>query len=212
MESLLTHFLLQKRYCPIPGIGTLRLVEGPCVVSHAEQKLSAPEYAIVLESKEQDAGSLITFLTNFQKVTVAQASEYLGNLSVSIRALSSDKSLPLPGAGHFGVNNNGKLIFVPIALPAEFLNHVSAERVIRPDQVQTIQVGDHITSTNQVVVERDSAEAPVIQTSWLLAVLLACIGVAIITWYITQYGVRDGFGNKTSLEMSTPPESTYQVR
>ncbi|MBC7865939.1 MAG: hypothetical protein H7X88_00240, partial [Gloeobacteraceae cyanobacterium ES-bin-316] len=139
-------------------------------------------------------------------ISTTEVSFLLKKYCEGLQQLPAYGEMPMGQLGSFYMDENGKLHFKSVSLPAAYFPDVVAERVIHPDVAHEILVGD--THTNSTAMTELLQEEPIIKSRWwIAAVVLAVLGVAVLFVYYSQNRVGD-FGNGTPAA-TTPPSETY---
>jgi len=209
MEQWLSAYLFQYRTCTIPQLGTLRIQEGLAVLDTAEKQITAPLPTITFTKGEGDVKELIQFISFHQQLTIEEAGNFLKSFSEAIQNLSGYDEISIPEAGSFYIDENEVLQFRNYALPLAFFQPVTADRVIRPNNIHSVTVGD-LETTNEVMSEMLQHSAKIGRNySWIWAAALALISAALISWYVIEFGLNNRFGNARHVEPSI--ESTLYI-
>ncbi|MBC7867196.1 MAG: hypothetical protein H7X88_06665, partial [Gloeobacteraceae cyanobacterium ES-bin-316] len=146
MEKLLTTYLFEHKNCPLPEVGTLLLQPGHAVFLPGEKRMIAPIPFIELSEKEISADALLDFVAAQKGISTTEVSFLLKKYCEGLQQLPAYGEIPMGELGSFYMDENGKLHFKSVSLPAAFFPDVVAERVIHPDVAHEILVGD--THTN----------------------------------------------------------------
>lgn len=211
MEVLIEQYLYQQGECPLPEIGSLRIVKESAFFSRADNKILAPQSMIELTATEISSTPLIEFIADRAKITKGEASLLLESFCQEIKKLSSYKELRLQSAGRFFVDAGGMLTFKQDTLPREFLPPVTANLVQRAKpSLHQIKVGDK-DSNNELMTEYFSDKpASVADRWWIWAIVFALISVALVVFYFAGSNPVEGFGNADRIEASPEPK-TYRT-
>ncbi len=195
MEALIENYLLRYRYCPLPNIGMLQLQDGEAVPLHRDHIMTAPVPRILFSSKERDATPLIQYIANYKQISEEAAKTSLEQYCKKLSIADQYHEVKLEHTGSFYVDAYGKLCFKQIELPAEFLPSVPLKRVIHPNSVHNVRVGD--TETTSVAMTEYYSETPEANSrAWWIAaaVMLLAAGIA-LAFYISGPTFNKQFGN-----------------
>ncbi len=180
MEYLIAPTLFQNKTCRLPGIGTLEIVVKSADTYFGHHEILAPIPSIVFEpsTASENVFNEFTALSELLK-----------------RDLQQKGIVTLKGIGDFILNADDSIGFLPVQINEAFLQPVVADRVLRQDVEHTILVGDREV-TNTVMADYYEEEAQRISKNkwWIIALILAAIGIAAIVIYISIFGLNS-FGN-----------------
>jgi len=204
MEKLLTNYLYEYKNCPLPAVGTLVMQPGHAQFLPGENRMLAPMPYVELSEKESSTYGLIDFIADQKKISALEAAAFLSKFCERLKQMKSYEELPLSTAGSFYMDENGKLHFKSVAMPASFFPEVTAARVIHPDVAHKMIVGDTHTNTT-AMTEQLQAEDKIKSRWWIAAALLALLGVAVLFMYYRQHSSGD-FGN----DMQAKPAPEYK--
>ncbi len=208
MERVLTNYLYEFKICPLPGVGTLLLNPGHAHFLAGEKRMIAPIPFISLHEKERPVSGLHHFIADQYSISEAEAEGLLQHYCKQLQDMQAYEELPLDTVGSFYMDENGKMHFKSLSLPAAYFPDVLAERVVHPDVAHPMLVGD--THTNSTAMTEMLQDEPVTKSRWwIAAAVLAVVGLAVIFIYYSSYELgQTGNGRK----VSTSPESkTYST-
>jgi CCDC81-like prokaryotic HU domain 2 len=195
MHHLIASFLFQNKTCPLPGLGTLSVVQSGAEADFANKLFDPPNPIIQFNEAETDTAGLLNYLaaqSGGDNYEVTEAVEHFcENLKKEITARSQVK---LDNIGNFFADDTGTISFKPEALPAIFLQPVFAERAIHPDSEHNILVGDKET-TNIVMAELLAPKSGSKDRWWIWAIVLGAIGLLALVIYFTELNGTSSFGN-----------------
>lgn len=204
MEHRLASFLLLKKYCPLGDCGSLQLLAEPAVFLPAEKKMAAPYYSVVFSADEMDDRELMHFIAGREQCGMEAARHLYEGFSSSLKALSGTDEITIPGIGRFFAGPSGVLQFRQHMLPEAFRPAVPAERVVRANSSHPVLVGEHETDTAAMaerLVKKNPAPWPVYR---ITAAALLVLSLALIVFYMNQYGVSARFGSRFPFKMTVP--------
>ena len=195
MHQLIASYLFKNRYCPLPGLGTLRVVMGKAEADFLNSAIKAPVPTIIFDSRENDASNLLDYIAAKTNSTVLQTIDKLGQFCNGLKtAIKANQPAVLNGIGNFFTDSSGSINFKPGQLPVTFFQPVKAERVIHPEAEHQILVGDKET-TNTLMTEYFN-EAPVKKKRWWIwVVILGAIALIAILLYLNNANATSMFGN-----------------
>lgn len=208
MEKVLTRYLYEFKHCPLPAVGTLFLNPGHAYFLPGEKRMIAPIPFISFEEKEMPAAGLHQFIVEQHDITEAEADGLLKQYCNQLQAMHSYEELPLDTVGSFYMDENGKLHFKSLSLPAAYFPDVVAERVIHPDVAHPMLVGD--THTNSTAMTEMLQDEPIAKSRWwIAAAVLAVVALAVIVIYYSGFEVgQTGNGLKVT---ASPESKTYST-
>jgi hypothetical protein len=182
MYDFIASSFFQKKTCHLPGIGKLSFVATAAETDIINAQIKAPQEAIIFTQTDRDE-QIFNEFSAISEMMQRQLTE-LGLLEIS-------------GIGTFTKDKTDIIHLIPIEINPVFIQSVSAISVKRPDIEQAILVGDTEninTSISENSEEENSEEENTADKKanwWIMAILLALIGISIIAFYM--YNV--GFGN-----------------
>lgn len=209
MHQFIHQYLIKHNECPIIGLGVLRIQLHGAHYQSADQQFLGPVQQIIFEEENADAEAFISFLSAKHKVTKGHALEWCSNLSKAIHDLATGQQLKIAHAGYFTKNEENQLKFQAIELPACFSPVIQPKRVIRPNAVHTVMVGEDEVTNEQMTVKLNQAKAERKYQWWIGAVCLLMVAIALIIVFIYQTDGMDTFGNSSMPDIKSP-SSTYQ--
>ena len=201
MHHLIASYLFQNKTCPLPGLGTLSIVQLNAETDFSNTAIKTPAPNIVFDSKETDADNLLDYIASKTHFTALELIEMLAQFGNNIKtAVIANTPAALNGVGNFFTDVSGNINFKPGNLPAAFLQPVKAERVIHPQAEHNILVGDKET-TNTVMTEYFSDETPVKKSRWWIwAIVIGIIALVMILIYlINNVALSSMLGNATPI-------------
>lgn len=210
MEKLLTAYLFQYKNCPLPGIGGLTLYPGHAEFLPGQKRMLAPVPYIGLTEKALPSDNLVTFIAAQKNLKTSEAADMLEQFCQRIGLLRANEELSLASSGSFYKDSNETLNFKTVPLPSTFFPEVTAERVIHPDVVHNILVGDQETNSTIMTERLNYTEGQVRSRWWIAALILGLIGIAGLVIYFSQYAHGGLFGNVKPVSPRPYPK-TYVV-
>ena len=205
MEKLLTNYLYEFKNCPLPGIGSLVLNPGHAYFLPGEKRMIAPIPFISLEEKETPVEPLQDFIASQYKISETEAAALLQDYSKQLLHINAYEEQALDNAGSFYMDENSKLHFKSLSLPAAYFPDVVAERVVHPDVAHAMLVGD--THTNSTAMTELLEHEPAAKSRWwMVAAALAVAAVAAIIFYYSSHPAGqsgNGMKAKTTTEAKT---------
>jgi hypothetical protein len=195
MEKLLTAYLYQYKHCPLPGVGSLSLQPGNAEFLPGQKRMLAPIPFIELSDKEVSNAGLLNFITAQRSINTPEAVELLNNFCRQVTQLGANEELPFATAGSFYKDDNEKLHFKTVSLPAAYFPEVVAERVIHPDVAHNILVGDTHTNSAAMTELLNTGEQAKRSRWWIAALSLGVLALIALLIYFTHHEHGGLFGN-----------------
>lgn len=210
LEQLIASYLFQNKSCPLPAIGKLTVNEKPAVVSHGAKIIEAPQQHIDLVKGEYSTDDFLNYIGAVAKIGKDEARARLHNFCKQLQSLDSFAETKIPHTGKFYVNAEGNLVFKHKSYPSQFLDAVAAEKVIHPDSSHALLVGDTESNTTLMTEYFNVDDPAPRQRWWIAALLLALIGLAVISLYYVNESDAGAFGNATKTPLREAPQ-TYST-
>jgi hypothetical protein len=82
MEEIIEQYLLRKKYCPLPAVGTLEINMKPAQAIFSEHRMHAPVPEITLLRKELPADHFIQFIAAEKNITIAEPADHSKHTAV----------------------------------------------------------------------------------------------------------------------------------
>lgn len=195
MQKQIASYLFQNKTCPLPGLGTLSLLNSGAEADFSNKLIAAPKPFIQFVNMETDTAGLLDYLVSTTGADKYEVTEALDHFCDNLkREMSEHSNVKLESVGNFFVDAKGKISFKQEELPSAFLQPVFAERVIHPKAEHHILVGDKET-TNTIMTEFLAPKSE-IKDRWLIwAIVLGVIGLLLLVIYLTVLNGTSSFGN-----------------
>jgi CCDC81-like prokaryotic HU domain 1 len=195
MHTILSAYLFQYKTCPLPGLGTLVINNSPAEYDFVNKLFLPPEPQTIFNTAETDAAELVDYIAAKQQCSVIAAIETLGNYCNRIKyELSINGKAVINTAGTLVNDADGTVKFEQNMLPAYLQQPVEAERVIHPEAMHTMLVGDK--ETTNVQMTEYYTESPAAKNYWwvwaLVIFITAIIGLLV---YFNHSLFSSAFGN-----------------
>jgi hypothetical protein len=195
MQKQIASYLFQNRTCPLPGLGTLSILNSGAEADFTNKQITAPKPFIHFTDMETDASGLLDYLSMKTESNKYEVTEALDHFCDKIKKEMTDRAdVKLEGIGNFFVDGSGKINFKQEELPASFLQPVFAERVVHPDAEHQILVGDKET-TNTIMTEFLAPKAETKDRWWIWAIVLGVTGLLLLVIYFAELNGASTFGN-----------------
>jgi hypothetical protein len=209
MQQLLTNYLIEKKTCPLPGIGVLTIEHNSAWYDVANKLMHPPEEKITFnEFGIANANQLVTYIASAKGMDKDSANSMLTAFCNSwLQKLDSYEPMKFGSLGTLQKNKDGKINFINDT-SLSFLDPVPAERVIHKDKVHSVLVGDKET-TSSVMTEYYKETVVTNRKPWLAwAAALAGIAIAGAVYHFATHSFSaNSMGNASSFTASPPPET-----
>ncbi len=197
MENLIEHFFVQFGYCPLPGIGMLKLEEKSAIVHFSENKMTAPLSEIWLLKEECAVNDFISFVGANKNISNNDATTLLNDFCNNVLNTEKNSEYKIGSLGSFIKDAAGKLHFKQTVLEDVFFPDVTLTRVIHPNAIHQVRVGDTET-TNAVMTELLNVPVKVRQSKWwIAAIVFTFIALSLSLYYFNNPGHNHSLGNAT---------------
>ena len=195
MQKQIASYLFQHKTCPLPGLGTLSVLNSGAEADFTNKLITAPKSFIQFSNAETDTAGLLNYLVLTTGADKYEVTEALDHFCDNLKNKIADQSdMQIESIGTFFVDGSGNINFTPQELPTAFVQPVFAERVIHPDAEHQILVGDKET-TNTVMTGYFN-ETPVVKDRWWIwAIVLSVTGLIALIIYFTELNGVSPFGN-----------------
>jgi nucleoid DNA-binding protein len=195
MHHLIASYLFQNKRCPLPGLGTLSVLNSGAEADFTNKLIAAPKAFIQFTNTETDTHGLLNYLSAATGADKYEATEALSHFCDDIKQkIADEQKVELDSIGNFFVDSSGKIHFKQEELSAAFTQPVFAERVIHPDAEHQILVGDK-ESTNTEMTEYLAPKEVIKSRWWIWAIVLGAIGLLALLIYFSEFYGAYPFGN-----------------
>ena len=194
MQNQIASYLFQHKTCPLPGLGTLSVLNSGAEADFTNKSIAAPKSFIQFNNTETDTAALLNYLAATSGGNAHEVSEALDHFCDNLKNKITKQDVQLESIGSFFADASGKINFKQEELPAAFTQPVFAERVIHPDAEHQILVGD-METTNTVMTEFLAPKSAVKDRWWIWAIALGTIGLLALVIYFTKVNGTSAFGN-----------------
>lgn len=199
MWQVLNAYLFQHRSISIPGLGTIYLETTPANVDVAERTMQPPVYQFRFD-KYFDAPDkeFFAFVATQRNILDYEAIKWYNEFSFELRnRIRAEEQVFWDGVGMLKKDGNGGVLFESAPAPLLFLQPVPAMRVVRQDAQHSMVVGDRERTSGEMNEWlQDHAHRRRRLSWWLIALVLAVLGLAFLGWYFYSHGFSTGSQNK----------------
>jgi hypothetical protein len=191
MLQMLNAYLFQHRSISIPGLGTIYLETFPANADVAGRTILPPAYRFRFD-KYFDAPEkeFFSFLAVQGKMLDFEAIKWYNEFSFDLRnRIRSEEAVPWEGVGVLRKDGSGNILLESATAPAFSVQPVPAMKVNRQDAVHTLLVGDRERTSgemNEWLQEEGTTRKRF--SWWVIALVLAVIGLAILGWHFYTHG------------------------
>ncbi len=190
MNHLIEEFLGQNNYCPLPGIGTLKLKDIPAHIHLGENRISAPSAAISLLPEEINSNDFIDFVSSRQQTAPSTAQTLLSEFCSSIKNLNASDEIILERTGSFFKDEAGNVQFRQKDLPSVFLPEIALKKVIHTDAVHQVRVGDTETTTKRMNKYLHESKKVSVNKGGIVLMIIALFVIAAVVFYVSNPGKK----------------------
>ena len=210
MQQLIASYLFQHKYCSIPNLGTLYLIDTPASAEFGEQKITAPKPIISFSHSVLNELSLQAFVAAEKKLSNNDASIMINKFSNEVNDLQLGKAMEMLSIGKFYKNEESLIAFIPLEIAEDFLPDVHAERVVHPNDSHTMLVGEKETNT-AAMAEYLEEDVPLKKAKWwVFAVVVAVLSIGTIIYKAIEVK-KDSFFGMSQKVVPQAADSTYKI-
>ena len=198
MFAVLNAYLFQHRSISIPGLGTIYLETLPAAVDVADRTMQPPVYQFRFD-KYFDAPDkeFFAYLATQRNVLDYEAIKWYNEFSFDLRnRIRNEDEVSWDGVGILKNDGAGNVLFEPAATPMQFMQPTPAMRVSRQDAQHTLVVGDHERTSGEMNELLQDEPGRRRLAWWVIALILAGIGLAVLGWYFYSHGLSTGSQSK----------------
>ena|ERR1700761_7111292 len=195
MFQVLNAYLFQHRSISIPGLGTIYLETSPASVDVADRLLLPPVYQFRFD-KYFDApdAAFFSFIAAQRNVLDYEAIKWYNEFSFELRnRIRQEDAVIWDGVGTLRKDGAGNVLFESVSSPISFIQPTSAVRVNRQGAQHTLLVGDQERTSGEMNdwLQEEAAARKKIPW-WVIALILAVIGLGILGWHFYSHGLSTG--------------------
>jgi hypothetical protein len=210
MQQLLADYLFQHKQCALPQIGTLHIKNVTASSIFGERKISAPIPVIEFNDDVHSTENVEAYIALQKNISRDEAAHQLTKMVEDIQALPLGQRFEIPNTGKFYKDENDKIGFIALEVPAHFLPQVVAERVVHPNDSHTMLVGETETNT-AAMAEYYSEEEPAMKSKWwIFAIASFAVAAAAVGFYVSDKKADSFFGVSNKIEVEVA-DSTYRM-
>ena len=199
MWQVLNAYLFQHRSISIPGLGTIYLETMPANVDVADRTMQPPTFQFRFD-KYFDAPDkeFFAFVAAQRNILDYEAIKWYNEFSFELRnRIRAEEQILWEGVGILKKDTTGGVQFEATPAPMLFLQPVPAMRVSRQDAQHNLVVGDRERTSGEMNEWlHDHARQRRRLPWWVMALVLAVLGLAVLGWYFYSHGFSAGSQNK----------------
>ncbi|MEO7120592.1 MAG: hypothetical protein ABIY62_05815 [Ginsengibacter sp.] len=213
MQDLIASYLVQKKECTLPLLGTFKIQSSSAALDIADKKIHPFKNEIIYsESADYVSPGLITYIAGVKNINYALAEEEINNWCLHTKMkLDSGEKINFPSVGN--LVRNGRGIFLETETGVNFFEPVLAERVIHKNDEHAVLVGDKETTSsamNEFYREDDNVVSKRISWKvWAIGLAAICL-VTLLIYFSSSKTSETGIGND-SLFPVQQPTATYSI-
>lgn len=190
MTASLYSYLIRQHQLPIPGLGTLLIERRPAQTDFVNKQILPPTYQYrfdqYFDAPDKD---FFSYLASSNKVTDIEAIRWFNEWAYNLRnQLKTDQPVEINGIGELSKDASGDIRFLPRYTFEHLLQPVPAERVVNPNAVHTVKMGDKELQSDAAAAwlqeQQDAGDR-----NWIrYALLLLAAGALALAWHFYQNG------------------------
>jgi hypothetical protein len=210
MQQLLADYLFQNKQCALPQIGTLYIKNTTAISIFGERKISSPVPVIEFNDDIHSTEHVEAYIALQKNISRDEVAHQLKRMVENIQGLPLGQYLEIPNAGKFYKDENDKIGFIAVEVPAHFLPQVVAERVVHPNDSHTMLVGETETNTAAMAEYFSDGEPTMKSKWWIFAIASFAVAAAVIGFYASNKNADSFFGAANKIEVGVA-DSTYRI-
>ncbi|MGX5817292.1 HU domain-containing protein [Chitinophaga lutea] len=189
LQQYITEVLFKQQACSVPQVGTFTIQHIPAHYSVVDQVLTPPRRQINFETRWEDDGSFLHWISQRENLVEAVARIKMDKYLQDFReTLQTGQPVDLPGIGNLRLDPFGQVLFTPQEQPDAW-RPISVQPVLRPEVAPKVLQGN-TEVVNQEVVEHmtvvpDSYESQGRFRWWWVALPLIVIAAG-LSWFLLK--------------------------
>ena len=213
MQELIASYLIQKRECHLPLLGSFAIKQQPASLDVADKIISPPTDEIIYNENETYLpDGLKNYVSHLQHIQLHEAEEIINNWCLNAKmSLDSGEKIIFNSIGTLQKDPAGNMLFQTMD-GINFYEPVIAERIIHKNDEHAVLVGDKETTSGamnefyreDVIIEK--------KYSWKLwAIILLALALLVLIFYFSSHAFSaNGIANQSSIPIQQP-QATYSV-
>ncbi|MER3498169.1 MAG: hypothetical protein C4308_05780 [Chitinophagaceae bacterium] len=210
MFEQLHAYLVKNKKLALPGLGTVSILYTPAKTDFPSRSILPPLWTVQFQQgNDAAARKLYTWLSQVfsisEREAVIRLNDFVYNLKKNIE---SGTVVEWSSVGTFKKTLSG-ISFEP-QQPANFLQPVPAEKIIRENADQTMLVGEQEKTSTQMAEILHPAEEKRTMQWWIIPVAIVILVFIFTGWYISEHGMNlSATGNTQKIKPANPPSGFY---
>lgn len=210
MQEIFASYLVQKKQCSIPLIGTFKINTQPAELDIANKQILPPADEIIFsEGADYLADDLTHYFCYLKNLSPHEAEEKIHHWCLHSKSkLDSGEEIIFDSIGSLKKNEAGSIYFQR-KNGVKFFENISAERVVHKNAEHAVLVGDRETTSSAMSEYYKDVPLMLRKSSWKLwAIILFILSLVIlgIYFYNHKFSVTS-IGNQSSFAVQDPPAS-----
>jgi len=211
MEDIITSYLVQKKECSLPHLGSFKVIRHLPEIDPAANQIAAPVDEIIFSQPADNiSGGLVQYMSSLESTSYADAEEkiILWCLNKKI-SLDRKAKIVLEPFGSLSADESGHIVFNRKKATC-FYENLTASEITRLD-AEHYELAKEKAPSGEA--DRPSGETPVKQKAGgkIIAIIVAAIALAILIYYFTRHPFTlQGISNHSTFEVK-PLVPTYQL-
>jgi CCDC81-like prokaryotic HU domain 2 len=212
MQDIIASYLIQKKECHLPLLGSFKIEQVPALLDIANKKLiPSTDEIIFSENVNSVSAELKDYLSHFNRMSVQEAEEQINSWCLRAKVkLDEGEKITLDSVGNLLKDADGNIIFQRED-GINFYEPVAAERVIHKNVEHTMLVGDKETTSvamNEFYKEDATAEN---KFSWKIwAIILFAVCLLILIFYFSNHKFSEkGIANPSAFPVQQSQPTYY---
>jgi hypothetical protein len=213
MEELITSYLIQKKECYLPLLGSFTIKQGSASLDIADKTITPfTDEVIYSENETYLSNGLKNYISHLQHIELHEAEEKINNWCLNAKMkLDTGEKINFDSIGTLQKAPAGNILF-QTEKKFNFYEPVAAERVIHKNAEHSVLVGDKETTSgamNEFYREDGLIEK---KYSWKLwAIILLVLSLLILVFYFSNHALSvNGIANQSTFPIQQPP-AAYSV-
>ena len=208
MQELITSYLIQKKECHLPLLGSFTIKQTPASLEIADKMISPfTDEIIYSENETYLSDGLKNYISQLQHIQVYEAEEKLNNWCLNAKMkLDAGEKINFNSLGILQKTPAGNILF-EIENSIKFYEPVVAERVIHKNAEHAVLVGDKETTSGVMNEFYREDVLPEKKYSWKLwAIILLILSLLILIFYFSNHAFSvKGIANHAAFPVQQAP-------
>ncbi len=210
MQDIITSYLIQKKECGLPLIGSFVIKSGHAINDIANKQILSPSSEIIFsETGDYLPDGLITYYSHLQRIDENEAEQALQQWCLQRKLLLDEgKKINFNSVGSLQ-KENGRIVFHKEDNLIQFFEPAVARRVSHKNDEHSILVGDRETTSTVMSEFYNAGSSMQKQFSWKIAALiLLIISLLMLAFYFYDHSFSENtIGRQSSFPVADPSPS-----